>query len=209
VFEFLNIGSVLFDVDETLVSSSLIHAQAFKKTLNEYEIVHEFNYANFAGMQTKQVFETFGVSNVLVEAMTLRKQELTWDLMSDLKAKPGAIDTLKFLKKENIAIYTVSSGSRRNVQKSLTSAGLFRYVKDSIYAEDVSRGKPDPECYRLALQRFELNPAAVVAVEDSVAGCESAKRAGIEVIGISDVARLNCAVQYHSMVDLLLELRKK
>jgi len=209
VFEFLNIGSVLFDVDETLVSSSLIHAEAFENTLNEFEIVHEFNYVNVAGMRTKQVFETFGVSNALVEAMTLRKQELTWDLMSDVKEKPGAIDTLKFLKKENIAIYTVSSGSRRNVQRSLTSAGLSGYIKDSIYAEDVSRGKPDPECYRLALQRFELNPAAVVAVEDSVAGCESAKRAGIEVIGISSTARLNCAVQYHSMVDLLLELRKK
>jgi beta-phosphoglucomutase len=207
VFEFFSKGSVLFDVDETLVSTSVIHAEAFKKTLSEFEVAHEFNYANFAGMRTKQVFESFGASNILVEAMTLRKQELTWNLMSNVKEKPGATDILKFLKRENISVYTVSSGSRRNVQRSLISTGLFGYFKDSIYAEDVLRGKPDPECYQLAIKRFELDPTKVVAIEDSIAGCESATRAGIEVIGISDLEELNCAVQYHSMVDLLSELR--
>ena len=209
MFEFFSKGFVLFDVDETLVSTSFIHAEAFKKTLSEFEVAHEFNYANFAGMRTKQVFESFGASNILVEAMTLRKQELTWNLMSNVKEKPGATDILKFLKRENISVYTVSSGSRRNVQRSLISTGLFGYFKDSIYAEDVLRGKPDPECYQLAIKRFELDPLKVVAIEDSIAGCESATRAGIEVIGISDIEELNCAVQYHSMVDLLSELRKK
>jgi sugar-phosphatase len=209
VLEFVKIRSVLFDVDETLVSTSLIHSRAFERTLDEFEIVHEFNYANFSGMRTKQVFETFAVSNSIVEAMTTRKQELTWNLMREVKEKPGATDILKFLKEENIAVYTVSSGSKRNVQRSLISAGLFGYVRNSIYAEDVSIGKPDPECYRLALQRFKLSPAKVVAVEDSFVGCESAIRAGIEVVGISDLEGLNCAVQYHSLTDLLLEFRKK
>jgi len=47
----------------------------------------------------------------------------------------------------------------------------------------VSAGKPDPAPYREAARRFALQPAAIVAVEDSGAGARSARGAGLYVIG--------------------------
>ena len=53
----------------------------------------------------------------------------------------------------------------------------------SISLDDVSAGKPDPEPYWEAARRFALEPASIVAVEDSGAGARSARAAELYVIG--------------------------
>jgi beta-phosphoglucomutase len=209
LIEYSKLKAILFDVDETLVSTSVIHEEAFIRTLKEFEINCVFDYSTFSGMRTKQVFESLAISPELIEDMTGRKQAYTWELLSEVKEKPGASETLRHLKDKTIEIYTISSGSKRNVQRSLELTGLSQFITASISAEDVLRGKPDPECYLLAIQEFRLNRENVVAIEDSVAGCESARQAKIEVIGISNLEKLDCSIQYTSMVDLLVELQKQ
>ncbi|HEX9170189.1 MAG TPA: HAD-IA family hydrolase, partial [Roseiarcus sp.] len=69
------------------------------------------------------------------------------------------------------------------VDANLDALGIRRMMAFSISLEDVSRGKPDPAPYREAARRFALQPAAIVAVEDSGAGARSARAAGLYVIG--------------------------
>ena len=53
-----------------------------------------------------------------------------------------------------------------------------------LASEDVTRGKPDPEIYRAAAERFGLPPRAVLVLEDSVAGLASARGAGTFAVGV-------------------------
>jgi HAD superfamily hydrolase (TIGR01509 family) len=51
-----------------------------------------------------------------------------------------------------------------------------------ICGEDVQRKKPDPEAYRLALQRLSLQPLQALAIEDSPGGAAAARAAGVPVV---------------------------
>ena len=60
-------------------------------------------------------------------------------------------------------------------------------------ADDVARSKPDPETYRLAVERLrafgscdDLTPGSCVAIEDTVTGIQSARRAGLVVLGVAN-----------------------
>jgi len=54
-----------------------------------------------------------------------------------------------------------------------------------VSAEDVRRGKPDPEVYLAAASRLAASPDRCIVVEDAVAGVEGARRAGMRSIGVS------------------------
>lgn len=56
----------------------------------------------------------------------------------------------------------------------------------SMSCDDVQKGKPDPEGYLVILDTLGVEPGSAIAVEDSPAGIEAAKAAGIEVIGFDN-----------------------
>ena len=53
-----------------------------------------------------------------------------------------------------------------------------------LASEDVTRGKPDPEIYQLAAQRFGVPAASMLVLEDSPAGLAAAKGAGAFAVGV-------------------------
>ncbi|MGB3541753.1 HAD-IA family hydrolase, partial [Rubrivirga sp.] len=76
-----------------------------------------------------------------------------------------------------------------------------------VTAEDVSRGKPDPEAYLLAASRLGVDPARCVVVEDAPAGVEAARRAGMRPIAVTTThaaAQLGGAVAVVSSVGSLV-----
>ena len=79
-----------------------------------------------------------------------------------------------------------------------------------VTAEDVARSKPDPECYSLAFDRLnehhaiDLQPGEVLAIEDTPAGIDAAKDAGLRVIAVTNsypAARLSRADHIVTALD--------
>ncbi|MBI2851542.1 MAG: HAD family hydrolase [Chloroflexi bacterium] len=54
-----------------------------------------------------------------------------------------------------------------------------------VSAEDVSRGKPDPQPYLLAAEKLGVSPQKCLVLEDSVNGVRSARAAGMHVVAIA------------------------
>ena len=80
-----------------------------------------------------------------------------------------------------------SSRVRIAARSSRSSKGRARgHVTAVVTADDVTRGKPDPEGYRLALEALGggLAPQDVVAFEDTEAGVDSAKAAGLRCLAV-------------------------
>ena len=71
------------------------------------------------------------------------------------------------------------------------TVGVLDCFREIVSAEDVRRGKPDPEGYVLALRRLrestgrDLSPAKCVVVEDSPAGIDAGKAAGMRVLAVA------------------------
>lgn len=88
----------------------------------------------------------------------------------------------------------VTSASQRVARHRLASAGL-PLPKLLIGAEEVERGKPDPEPYLLAARRLGLAPADCLVFEDAPAGIRSALQAGCQVVQIGGDKRLDGGVR--------------
>lgn len=83
-----------------------------------------------------------------------------------------------------------SGASIEEILHILSPAGLLGCFATIVAAEDVRRGKPDPEPFQLAFERLkqtcsDLAPSECVAVEDSLGGIRSAQAAGIACLGVA------------------------
>jgi mannitol-1-/sugar-/sorbitol-6-phosphatase len=122
------------------------------------------------------------------EASTLTEIEST--ATEGVQPIPGARELLNSLPRSRWAV--VTSGGRDVATLRLAHTGLPQ-PSTLICAEDVRRGKPDPEGYLSAAARLGFEPDACVVVEDAPAGLEAARHAGIRAVGVAttfDVALL-------------------
>ncbi|HEX6724304.1 MAG TPA: HAD family phosphatase [Gaiella sp.] len=85
-----------------------------------------------------------------------------------------------------VPVAVVSGAYRREIEPVLAGAGLAESLTALVAADDVTRGKPDPEGYVQALGAFGngLAPADVVAFEDTEAGVASARAAGLRCFAV-------------------------
>lgn len=98
---------------------------------------------------------------------------------------PGAYaDYVRRLAASGVRIAIVTGALRATVEPALDAAGLTGSVELLLAAEDVTRGKPDPEPFLLATRLLGLTAGEVVGVEDSDAGMRSLAAAGIAAIRV-------------------------
>ena len=64
--------------------------------------------------------------------------------------------------------------------RALSASHIFQSI---VSAEDVHRGKPDPEVYLLAASRVGVAAERCIVVEDASAGIEGGRRAGMRTLG--------------------------
>ncbi|KAI4127799.1 MAG: hypothetical protein LQ338_003028 [Usnochroma carphineum] len=128
------------------------------------------------------------------------KDKANWDYVSyveglipreygaDAVEIPGARSLLASLDHVNASWAIVTSGTRPLVEGWLDVMGLS-HPKNLVVAEDVSAGKPAPDCYRLGIDRLgliaEKGRGEVLVIEDSPAGVLAGKAAGCQVIGLA------------------------
>jgi beta-phosphoglucomutase-like phosphatase (HAD superfamily) len=82
------------------------------------------------------------------------------------------------------------------------SLGFSGLIETLVAAEDVSRGKPDPEVFLKAAETLGVSPDRCVVVEDAEAGIEAARRGGMKSIGVGGGAVGAADVTVVSLADL-------
>jgi beta-phosphoglucomutase len=84
-----------------------------------------------------------------------------------------------------VPVAVVSGAYRREIEPVLVGAGLADAVGVIVSAEDVTRGKPDPEGYARVLDTLDgLAPEDIVAFEDTEAGVAAARGAGLRCLAV-------------------------
>jgi HAD superfamily hydrolase (TIGR01509 family) len=77
-----------------------------------------------------------------------------------------------------------SSSPRELIDAVLDVSGLARYFPAVVSADEVARGKPEPDVYLHACESLGIEPRDCVAIEDSTNGLRAAAAAGLRVIAI-------------------------
>jgi beta-phosphoglucomutase-like phosphatase (HAD superfamily) len=80
------------------------------------------------------------------------------------------IELHSYLKDNDIKIACVTNSIRKTTIEMLKITGQYDFMDLIITNEDVSKNKPSPDCYNLAINKLDVNPNFVLCVEDSEKG---------------------------------------
>ncbi|MCT2008073.1 HAD-superfamily hydrolase, subfamily IA, variant 3 [Micrococcus lylae] len=129
------------------------------------------------------------------EIIAVTMEEVARGVAADTPWRPGARQLLVELGEAGVpcALVTMSHAPLAQTLLDVAPAGVLEL---SVTGDEVSRGKPDPEAYTLALSRLrarhrDLDPARCVAVEDSPVGVRAAMAAGLTTVGVPSVLPLD------------------
>ena len=115
---------------------------------------------------------------------------------NDIKVKYGFYDLINYLKQNNWNVSLVTSSSYIQVKNLLKKAKIDKKIFDLIISrEDVKHVKPSSEPYLLAMQKLNLDPKFVVALEDSNVGLQAAQKSNIKTIYIKDLCKVDKSIQ--------------
>ena len=185
------VRAVLWDMDGTLIDSEEFHWIAWRDTMEKEEIpiTREQFLATF-GQRNDSILPLWLGADATpqrIERVANAKEQLYRELIREhgMKPLPGVAAWLRTLHDNGWLQAIASAAPRENIEvilEALSATGIFQAI---ISAEDVHRGKPDPEVFLVAASRLEARPSRSIVVEDALAGVEAARRAGMHSIGVS------------------------
>ncbi len=193
--------AVIFDCDGVLADSERAHLRAFQEVLSREGITltEEAYFTRYLARDDRGCFTAvFNDAGRPLDAPKLREllERKSARYLEEAKGGvgliPGAADLARAL--SNRFPCAVASGAlRHEVDLVLDAASLASTIRVVVTAEDVSRGKPDPETYETALARLNeesgsmpaISPGECLVVEDSRHGVASARAAGMRCLAIT------------------------
>jgi HAD superfamily hydrolase (TIGR01509 family) len=201
--------AVLWDMDGTLIDSEEFHWISWQKAMSAegVTLTHEQFPSSFGQRNDSIIPRWLGPSTTPAHITKIgnAKEELHRDLVrkKGISTLPGVANWVKRLHKEGWLQAIASAAPRANIDVILESLGSAEQFHAIVSAEDVHRGKPDPEVFLTAASRVGAPPDRCIVVEDAVAGVEGARNAGMRSIGVSrDGKRLPADIVVQSL-DLL------
>jgi beta-phosphoglucomutase family hydrolase len=183
--------AALWDMDGTLVDSAEYHWQAWRDTMSREgsPITHEQFLATFGRRNDSILREWLGekATPELIQRIGDAKEALYRQHVREhgIVPLPGALEWVGLLQRQGWAQAIASAAPRANIETILDVLHASRYFQAIVSADDVHRGKPDPEVFFVAATRLGVAPENCVVVEDAQHGIEAARAAGMKSIGVS------------------------
>jgi beta-phosphoglucomutase family hydrolase len=180
----------IFDMDGVLVDNVRFHVRAwqqlgreFGKELSDGEIRRVFGQRN-REMIVSLIGRSF--SEQELTRHTAYKEEIYREIIApELVPAPGLTHLLAGLAEAGIKAAVATSGPMDNVSFVLNKLDLGSRFSAIVTGGEVFHGKPAPDIFLLAARRIGLPAGQCVVFEDSTAGIEAARRAGIPCIALS------------------------
>ena len=188
---------LLFDLDGTLVDSLPAVERAWTQLAQRINVpvkdVLDFIHGKQAITSIRHFMQ--GASEEAIQQQFAWLEQREAEDVEGIKVLPGALELLTYLNKANIPWAIVTSGTipiayARLRAASLPEPGIF------VTAEQVPRGKPEPDPYLLGAQLLGFEPEECAVVEDAPAGVQAGLAAGCHVIAVNpppDTPRLEHA----------------
>ncbi len=179
---------VISDCDGVLVDSEPISIAVLREVIAGagHDIDEETAYRLFLGRSMTTISETlvseFGLGFTADHLASIRRQ-LFERFEAELKAIDGIRDAILSLPNPRCV---ASSSKPERIRYSLGLTGLLDLFEPNIYsATMVRRGKPAPDLFLHAAAEMAADPGGCIVVEDSPAGIEAARAAGMRVLAFA------------------------
>ncbi|MFC9686022.1 HAD family hydrolase [Streptomyces sp. NPDC056948] len=175
--------ALLFDNDGTLVSSLDSVDRCWTRWAAEYGITAEdFARVELHGRPAVEIAADLLPAEIVPQAVARIEDLEVQDVPNGgVHLLPGTRAFLDSLPAERWAV--VTSATRRLAEARLDAVGIL--PKTLVAADDITRGKPDPEPYLLAARTLGVDPAHCVVFEDAPAGLTAGRAAGMTTVALT------------------------
>ena len=192
--------AVIFDFNGIIVDDEPIHFELFQKVLAEegIELTNDAYYARYLGFDDRGAF-SFGyrehnrpLSQPKLTELIARKAVYYQDAIRNHVAIFPGVKKLVADLAQSLPLAVASGALRNEIETILTTANLIHHFKVLVSAEDVERGKPEPDIFLQALAALNAhdgNPIQAnqcVVIEDSKEGIKGARRAGMKCLAVTN-----------------------
>ena len=184
----------LFDMDGTIVDNMDYHLIAWREFLKLHgvEMSDEELHYKMRGTIEEGVRRNLGehLSDEEVAALGFQKEQTYRDLYAPhLRLIDGLEIFLQTAKKDGVKIALVTAANHHNVDFTLDGLNIRHYFDTIVTGDDVKNGKPNPEGFLIAAERFGAKPSECIVFEDSIHGVRAADAAEMRTILIGDLVK--------------------
>jgi len=180
-------------MDGVLIDAREWHYEALNRALGHFGLaISRFDHlVTYDGLPTRVKLEMLsrehGLPTQLHSFVNALKQEFTMETVARECRPTFAHEyALSGLRREGYRLAVASNSIRPTIEAMLGRGRLLHLLDFVVSADDVRRGKPDPEIYERAVDRLGLTAAEVLVVEDNDKGIAAARAAGCHVMTVTD-----------------------
>jgi HAD superfamily hydrolase (TIGR01509 family) len=216
------LSAIIFDFDGVIADTEPLHFAGFRQTLAEIGIslTESDYYANYLGYDDRGCFIAALTAHhrstdpsALAQLMQRKAHAYLESVKDHLVIFPG----VRELVHEAAATYplAIASGAlRHEIEFILEQAGLRKEFLHITGAEDVTRGKPDPQPFLHALDALNrqrrdqpIIAGSCLVIEDSIPGIRGAKTAGMKVLAVANTHTTQDLHEAHAVAQSLVQVR--
>ena len=188
------ITTVVFDLGKVLVSWDPYEAFADRWTREQFDEYHTeidfpaFNHEQDAG-------RSFADARAELAA-TVPHRAADFDHYVANFARTlggpveGTTELVDELREAGIRVLGLTNWAAENFHEAARSAPVIDRLEDVLVSGREGVAKPDPAIYNLLIERFDLEPARTVFIDDTIVNVEAAARAGLVALHFTDAAGL-------------------
>ena len=188
--------AVMFGSIGSIVETSDIQRRAYNQALSEAGLDWNWDRETYADLLLQaggrerlaqlSAATAAGLSQQQIDAIHQRKTELACAEIVEKRValRPGVAELVRLAKSRGMKLGFVTTTYPANIDAIFDATdALARSDFDAIVSRlDVEHGKPAPDAYAAALAKLSLEPADVIAIEDTANSVMAAKRAGLTVV---------------------------
>lgn len=180
-------ASFIFDLDGTLFDSTEANIKAYRQAFKDVGLTFNARaYRKFFGLRFPEMMDQLAPNTNETTRETIKKQKAIHykTNLKHINPNHGLLMFLKHISPTHLTAL-VTTASKHNVENLLEFFDIEKDLFNTIVTgEHVKNGKPDPECYTIAIKSLGVKASDCCVFEDSDVGIEAARRAGTNVIRV-------------------------
>lgn len=197
----MHMRAVIFDMDGLMIDTEPLYREAWRRACAEYGyILSDAAYGKvkgrtFAGAESVLREEFGSAFSFDVFEDTCRKHEQAIFNRDAITQKQRLEGLLAFLESRFIPKAVATSTDRKMAAGLLEWAGLLNRFETLAGGDEVANGKPSPDLFLLAAHRLGISPHDCLVLEDAEPGVIAARRAGMRVYVVPDMAPASATIE--------------
>jgi beta-phosphoglucomutase len=189
-------SAVIFDFNGTLSDDEGVLFEVFQELFRDHldrGLTAAEYFGSLAGLSDREILErALGEQpsdGTLEHLLAERRERYADRVRAKSPVRPAVRRLVEVLAESGRRLAIVTGAQRADVDLVLEGLPEARHFDVILTAEDVSRGKPEPDGFLLAARRLGTPPESTVVLEDSVAGVRAGRSAGMTVVAVTGTAR--------------------